>query len=348
VKTLPRQELRHTDYAELLKRVDVLLWEIVYGPLVDLVRPTLPKIVRTELAPRDLRRATPEELRNAADDEGAAALKKALASGVVQMVQDPTGKSAQFAVVKPDRRISDGLKSFGCKLNKVTGFWYCAPAQVPAWVRLEASGYAAKAAQTHDDAKRLLDDLEGKVDSAVDAFSLKKATEHATGEIEDGWKTSARALQVVPNLGARGQEELIRLFDAKARIPIKNWAKEAIARLREQVDDNAMQGYRSAGLASRIRDEYAVSKGRADLIARQETNNFMSAYRAARALDAGLKRYVWAIADRSARTRPGHKEINGRTFTYEKKAPAIYMSCGVPCNPGSDFRCRCNDLTVVE
>ena len=351
MKTLPPQELKHGDYAELLKRIDALFWEIVYKPIVDLVRPSLPAAARAQLAPRDLRDASPAELRNAGDEEGAAALRKALQTGTVQMIQDPTGKSAQFvqfAVVKADRRISDGLKAFGCKLNKTTGFWYCSPAQVPAWVRAEASSYGAKAAKTHEEAQRLLDSLEGRVEAAVEQFSLKKATEHATGEIEAGWQTSAKMLEVVPDLGAAGRAELVRGFDAKARIPIVRWAQEAIDRLREQVDANAMAGYRAEGLAERIRTEYGVTKGRADLIARQETNNFMSAYRAARALDAGLTRYVWEIADRSARTRPGHKDINGRIFTYKEKAPALYMSCGKPCNPGEDFRCRCVDRPVVE
>lgn len=347
MKTLPPQELRPSDYAELLKRINALLWELVYGPVVAIVRPTLPPVLRQELAPKDLRAATPRELRNAGDEEGRAALERALRSGVVQMVQDPTGRSAQFAVVKPDRRISDGLKAFGCTRNKTTGFWTCQPAQVPAWVRLEAQNYAVKARGAHEEVKGLLDDLEGKVDRAVDAFSLKKATAHATDAIESGWKKSAKALEVIPDLGAAGQAELVRLFDAKARIPIKSMAKEMIANLREQVDENAMRGYRAESLAVRIRDQYALGKGRADLIARQETNNFMAAYRAARAADAGLKRYIWTTAG-DARTRPLHKELDGKIFTYKEKAPARYMSTGQPANPGEDFRCRCVDRPLIE
>lgn len=348
VKTLPGQELTRSDYAELLKSVDSLLWELVYRPVVDLVRPTLPKPAAAALAPRAMRDASPRELRNAVEDEGRAALRRGLKDGSVQRVPDHTGQYALFAVVRPDRRVSDGLKSFGCALNKTTGLWACAPAQVPAWVRLEADGYVAKARATHDQIKSLLDQLEGKVDRAVNAADLLQAAKHATGEIEDGWKKAAKQLEVIPDLGAAGQDALAAAFAAKAKIPIVGMAKEMIDQLREQVDKNALQGYRSAGLAMRIRDQYAIAKGRADLIARQETNNFMAGYRAARALDAGLRRYVWTIADRSQRTRLGHLEINGRIFSYVTKAPARYMSCGERCNPGEDFRCRCVDRPVIE
>lgn len=353
MRTLPGQELTDSDYAELRKLVDQVVWSVVFRPVVDLVRPALPREVRADLAAADLLHATPEELRNASEAEGVAALRKALQSGSVQRLRDPKRKKVLFAVAKPDRRVSDGLKSFGCRLNKTTGMWECEPSQVPAWVSAEASSYAAKAKALHDSMTKLLDDIEGKVDRAVDEAALARGVDHAVGEVARGWKQSAKELSVVPDLSGTGEAALRRAFESNARIPIKRMAKESVARLRAEVQENAVRGYRSTGLAERIRGEYGVSKERADLIARQETSNFMAAYRQARALDAGLKRYVWAIAG-GVRTRPGHRELNNRVFRYDKKAPwpernpAKYFSNGEPCNPGEDYRCRCMDRTVVE
>lgn len=363
VKTLPGQEVKASDYAELLKAVDKLLWEIVYKPVVDLVRPSLPRVLRSEVSARELRESTPKELHNAGDD----ALRKALREGRVQMIADHTGKNALFSVAKPDRMISDGLRAFGATINKQTGLWSCKPSQVPAWVRLEAQGYATKARGAHDAVKNLIDDLGGKIDELVDNANLSKAADHAITEVAGGWKEGAKKLEVIPDLGPAGQSALVAGFARTREIPIKSpgtkvgmvaaldestkkyvkvWAQEALTRLRDQVDENAIQGYRAEGLAERVRNEYGVSKGRAELIARQETNNFMAAYRAARAADAGLKRYVWTSV-RDARTRKLHKEHDGQIYYYAQP-PIIDERTGQRGNPGETFRCRCVDRPVIE
>lgn len=367
MRTLPGQELAHTDYAELLKRADALLWEIVYKPVVDLVRPTLPAALRPDLAPRALRSATPEELRNAGDAEGKAALKRGLETGAVQLVADHTGRQALFAVVRPDRHVSDGLKSFGARLNKATDLWACAPAQVPGWAREAARGYAAQARAAHDAVRALTQDLAGRVDRLVDEANLAKGADHAIAEVAAGWKERALGLQVPPDLGPAGQAALVAgyertrgllvrspgtkvgmaaVLELSTKKELKVWAHEALARLRAEVDLNAAQGYRAEGLARRVRDEYGVSKGRADLIARQETSNFMANYRQARAYDAGLHEYQWYCV-RDSKTRKDHLALHVRVFPYAKP-PVTDTRTGARNNPGQDFRCRCNDRPVVR
>lgn len=364
MKTLDGQELSEADYRELRADVDRLLFEIVYTPIVDLVRPTLPPALRGRVSTRALEDATREELRNA----GEAALRKALESGRVQMIPDHTGKEALFKVNGgPDRQITDGLKSFGCTLNKKTDLWACPRASVPAWVRLEASGYATKARAAHDAVKKLCDDLEGKVDELVERASFARAADHAITEVAGGWKEGAKKIEVKWDLGPAGQTALAQGFERSRGIPIKSpgtkagmvsvldestkrevkvWAAEALARLRAEVDINAEQGYRAEGLAERIRNEYGVSKSRADLIARQETNNFMANYRAARAADAGLKRYQWFCV-KDARTRKDHLALHGKVFYYSRP-PITDTRTGARNNPGQDFRCRCVDRPVLE
>lgn len=363
MKTLPGQELSHTDYAELLKAVDAILWEAVYKPVVDLVRPSLPKVLRPDLAARELREATARELHNTAGDE---ALRKALRDGAAQMLPDHTGKEAIFVVAKPDRLVSDGLKAFGAKVNKQTGLWTCPRAAVPAWVRAEAQGYALKARGVHEAVKGLLKDLGTKVDDIVEQASFAKAADHAITEVAGGWKEGAKKLEVSWDLGPAGQSALAAGFERTRGIPIKGfgkgamvsvldlstkrevkvWAQEALARLRAEVEANAEQGFRAEGLAERIRNEYGVSKSRADLIARQETNNFMANYRAARSADAGLKRYQWYCV-RDSNTRKDHLALHGKLFYYAKP-PITDTRTGARNNPGQDFRCRCVDRPYIE
>lgn len=363
MKTLPGQELSHTDYADLLEAIDKLVWDIVYKPIVDLVRPTLPKVLRPSIAAKELQEATAEELRNAGDD----ALRKALRDGAVQMVADHTGKQAVFSVAKPDRMISDALRAFGASLNKTTGLWACDRNQVPTWVRLEAQGYALKARGTHDAVKKLIDDLGGKIDELVERATFAKAADHAITEVAGSWKDGAKRIEVIPDLGPAGQAALAAGFarsrginikspgtkvgmtdvlDLSTKREVKVWAAEALARLRAEVEANAEQGYRAEGLAERIRNEYGVSKNRANLIARQETNNFMANYRAARAADAGLKRYQWYCV-RDSNTRKDHLALHGKIFRYDQP-PITDTRTGARNNPGQDFRCRCVDRPVLE
>lgn len=364
MKTLPGQEVQHTDYAELLEEVDKLLWKIVYAPIVDLVRPALPKSLRGQVAPRALQDATAKELHNAAGD----ALRDALRDGRVQRLPDNKDGEAVFTVPKPDRRISDDLKAIGCKLNKSTGLWTCAPSSVPAWVTLEAESYGTRARAAHEAVKALIDDLGEKVDELVDRASLAKGADAAVTKVtKGGWKEGAKKLEASWNLGPAGQEALAKAFersrsiqikspgskvsvvsalDASAKREVKVWAAEALARLRAEVEANAEQGYRAEGLAERIRNEYGVSKTRSELIARQETSNFMANYREARARDAGLKRYQWYCV-RDSRTRKDHRALHG-TIQYYSRPPITDTRTGARNNPGQDFRCRCVDRPVIE
>lgn len=342
MKTLPPQHLRYGDYERLLARIDEVLWELVYAPIVDVVRPALPKELRAEISPRALQEATAHELRNA----GEAALRKALKDGVAQMTEDRKAKRTLFTVAKPDRRISDGLRSFGATIDRRSGVWSCSPDQVPSWVRLEAESYGIKARELHDSVRRILDDIEGRVERAIQEMSFAKSADHAITEVAKGWKESAKDIQASWNLGESGKKALAADFEETAKIPIKGWAKEAIGRLRTEVSANAASGYRAAGLAEKIRNEYGMSKNRADLIARQETNNFMANFRKARALDAGLKKYLWTIVGDS-RTRPDHKKLNG-TVQYYNRPPIVNQQTGKRGNPGQDFRCRCVDRPVIE
>lgn len=363
MKTLAGQEVQHNDYAELLKAIDQLLWQIVYKPVVDLVRPSLPAPVRKDIAPKALQQATPRELHNA----GEAALRAALKDGRAQIISDK-GDETVFTVPKPDRHISDGFKSFGARINKTTGLWRCPREQVPAWVRLEAESYSTRARAAHEAIKGLIDDLAGKVDALVDRANFAKSADHAISEVQKGgWKEGGKKLEASWNLGPSGQTALAKAFERTRGIPIKSpaskvsvvaafdeaakrevkvWAAEALARLRAEVEANAEQGYRAEGLAERIRNEYGVSKSRADLIARQETSNFMANYREARALDAGLKRYQWYCV-RDARTRKDHLALHG-TIQYYARPPVTDQRTGARNNPGQDFRCRCVDRPIIE
>lgn len=332
MKVLRPQELRDKDFAPLESQVNELLWEAVYRPVIDLVKKLLPKEGRKGLP----------ELQNASDS----AFRGALQSGKIQLVIK--GDQAEFVIMggQSNRAWTDSMKSFGAKLNKTTGHFTCKLPQVPGWVVSESKMYTTKSKVAHDQLKKLLGDLKKKVEKKVEEADISKGIDHAVDSMETGWKAAAKGLEIVTDLGKEGRKTLSMEFERTAKIPIKDFAKEAIDRLREQVEDNAMQGFRAEGLAKRIREEYGVSLSRANLIARQETSNFMSNFRMARAKDAGCKRYIWRCV-MDSRTRKAHKDHNGRIFEYDKP-PIVDPVTGRRGNPGTDFRCRCVELPILE
>jgi len=336
MKTLQPQRLKYDDHAPLEDQINDLLWELVYRPVVERVRRLMPR----GSVPRDR-----EELLNAEGD----ALRKALRDGSVQMTTDAKSGLAIFTLVggKSSKGIADGMRSFGAKLDKTRGAYTCPVGQVPGWVGKEVLGYRVKSEAAHDQIHEILKDLKSKVRKAVDKFDLKPSTKHAVKSVDEGWKAAAKGLEVgIPELNETGLKELSKGMAEIAKIPIKDFAEEAIDRLRDEVDENASQGYRAEGLAERIRNEYAVSKSRAQLIARQETANFMANFRKARAKDAGCEYYIWRCT-RDGRVRATHKAHDGRKFRYDDP-PIVDPVTGRRGNPGNDFNCRCVDLPVVE
>lgn len=368
MRTLPGKELNEVDYEDLMKAVDTLLWDIVYKPIVDAVRPSMPRSLKKSISPKTLKDSTAKELHNVGEEE---ALRKALKEGAVQIVLAKAPEKVFFAVAKPNRKISDGLRSFGAKLNKTTGLWESTPAQVPSWVRFESSQYTDKARSTHDEVKKIIDDISSKVDELIDRASITDATSKSVtrtvGTVQGkDWKKGAKKFEASWNLGPEGQIALDKAFERSRGIQIKSqgtkvsmvdavdfstkrevkvWAAEALARLRAEVEVNAEQGYRAEGLADRIRNEYGVSKSRASLIARQETSNFMANYIEASSRDAGIKKYQW-YAVKDSKTRPDHRALHGKIFSFDNP-PITDTQTGARNNPSQDFRCRCRALPVI-
>ena len=301
MKTLAAQKLRYEDYAILEDVINDLIWNLVFKPVVAVLKKSVPK------------NAMPKELKNAKDD----ALKAALKSGAVQMVTEKDTAVFILAGGKSNREIADSFHSFGASLNKTRGAYTCKASLVPGWVRQEAASYTMRSKEAHAEVKKVLNALEGKIDKAVSDYNLEEGTDHAVKSVDSGWKQSAKSLEVVPELNKTGQDELSRgLAKTMKEVTIKDFAHEMIEDLREKVELNAEQGFRAEGLTAKIRDTYGVSKSRANLIAQTETSTFMSSYRAARAKQAGAEFYIWRCSNDS-RTRPLHKKLDGHKFRYD-------------------------------
>jgi SPP1 gp7 family putative phage head morphogenesis protein len=332
LKTLKPHGIAETHYAPLEDHINKVLWEKVFGPVVALLKKHLPRAGKKALP----------ELKNAPED----VLREALRTGNVQMATDAKSGKAVFTVVggQSNQKLADSLRSFGASFNRVISAYTCDIAQVPSWVRNAAESYSTQARDAHARLLVLLKDLERS--SATGGFDLVDSTRQVVASTEDSWKSAARVLEVKPDLGPEGRTVLAEEMAKSAAIPVKDFIQEMLGELRTEVEANAERGYRMEGLAKRVAERFGVSQSRANLIAYQETNNFMSNYEMARSLDAGLPRYVW-LCSMDGRERPDHRKLHGTTQRWDSP-PIVCQRTGKQGHPGQDFRCRCVAASVIE
>lgn len=115
--------------------------------------------------------------------------------------------------------------------------------------------------------------------------------------------------------------------------------------VRDVVRESTTRGTRVETLARQIRERYAVSDSRAELIARDQTLKANAALTETRHKDAGIERYVWSTS-RDSRVRDEHAALEGRVFSWSD--PPITNPRGDRNHPGEDYQCRCVAIPVLD
>lgn len=102
----------------------------------------------------------------------------------------------------------------------------------------------------------------------------------------------------------------------------------------------------SAFIAKEIEKNFAVSKSRAQLIARDQVGKLNGAMDKYRQQQIGVKRYTWETS-KDQRVRDDHKRLQGKTFFWDKP-PVINRKTGRRGHPKEDFQCRCWARAVLS
>lgn len=317
------QTLRPAYFESVERQLRRAFYEILYAPLLAIIEKA---------------NAQPTQIFNAAES----ALTEALQSGRVQYSNGIF--SGEFNAI-----ISKALRRLGATFDARSKVYRLSPMRVPPWIVSEATAYAMKAKNTHDELLRILNETVSHLESLVRDHPVNP--EKSIDAIEHGFKPAAKQLAISPKLSEQAKAELKREYTKNMEIWVDKFSREEIVALRQRIEINATQGYRFDRLIASIKNRYSVSENKAKFLARQETSLFLANFRKQRFLDAGVRRYRWSDAhDERVRKTPngGHKALNGKIFYYDQKAPAMYFSCGRPCNPGEDYECRCVDIPVLE
>ena len=320
MNTLPPQRLNHTVWKGVEEQLKQIFYTLVFLPVMDIITKNTAQSIELKYTPGSL-----------------LALMEALRTGQVQYVDGEfTGK---FNVA-----ISSDLRSIGGTFNAKTKVYSVPIGAVPGAVKAEAANYLITAQAVHATILRELNEISDRLDERLSKVNVDAYG--ALDGIEQGFKKSAEALQVNPQLDASRKKQLAKDYNESLKLPIKDFTQQSIGQLREAVEDNSMEGYRFDRLIRVVKQRYGVTANKAKFLARQETSLFMSKYRQQRFTQAGVTHYQWQTAH-DERVRDSHKSLNGRIFSYASP-PVTDRHTGAKNNPGEDYNCRCLDLPVLD
>lgn len=273
----------------------------------------------------------------------------ALRRGTIQYVGDAV-------VGEFDAQITAALRALGAQFDARAGVFRLPSWVAPAWFKAEALATQARAKNVHEALARELDRLQEKLETGMIPVPVDPAG--PIEAIEDGFESAAAALGVPKRIPQRARAAMEKAYAEDVRPYVAKATAEYIDGLHRALADNAARGYRYEAIVKDVEYFVGVSERKARFLARQETSLFMAAYRRERFTGAGVKRYRWSTSH-DVRVRPyagkkvagevgDHRILDKQIFFYDLKAPAAYMSCAQPCNPGEDFNCRCADLAILE
>lgn len=315
MKTLKGQPLKSSDYSDMKSQLSKLFYELVFRPVVDLLKP-YNKQVRT--ASRELRNARPDVLVNA------------LLSGAIQY-EDSTF-SGQF-----NAGISKALRSYGAKWNRREGTFTILPEQLPVEVTAAAEEYASAAKRLHDMLMSKLGEIERGLSTAVAANKVDATV--TVIKMEDGFNKAYGKAIGKDELSDPARKNLADDYSNNMKLWVQNFSTEMVQDLRSSVAENAEKGYRFDHLVARIQNRYDVGQTKAEFLAQQETSLLISKHREQRFGEVGITEYIWRTSG-DADVRKDHKKLNGRTFKFSEP-PVVDDASGRRANPGEDYRCRC-------
>lgn len=326
-KLLPGQPLRESDYADMRRQLLDLFVGLVFKPVFSVL-----DALNAEAASV----AAKLEITNAAGSPGVA-LKEALRSGRVQYGNGIFSGKFSSAITRE-------LRALGAVFDKRERVYKLDLAKVPDFAKAEAALYQAKAKKAYADIKRKLNEIEANLPDIVGAAKINALP--TTERIESGWKKSARALEVMPELTPGARHAMADAYSTNMKLWVKKFSKEMIVDLRQTVEQNARQGYRFDKLVDGIKSKYKTTDSKAKFLAAQETRIFMSEFREQRFSQAGVTEYVWD-GTMDIRERKDHKLLQGRRFSYANP-PIVDRATGRRANPGKDYGCRCIDRPILR
>ena len=241
--------------------------------------------------------------------------------------------------------ISKSLRELGATWNKTQKAYQIEYSALPTEVKVAIVEGTEKLKAQADQVSNFLNAIEGRdLPSLGIELEFRKTIEDLDKQFT---QTTSKVLPqhfevaMSPYYKNRMEEEYVEQLD----LAIKDLHEKTVVRLRQQVLDNTLVGFRAENLITGIQQENRKTYNHAKFIAKQETSLLTSAYREARYTDNGINFYMWSTSH-DRRVRPMHKALQGQYFRFDN--PPVTDALGHKNNPGEDFGCRCVSIPILD
>lgn len=239
------------------------------------------------------------------------------------------------------------FNKIGGRFNHVRKGWKVSLDQMPMDLKKAVLDGRTKSREMEAKLRKKLDEIKQQADSITRPLSPSEQV----GKILDGLqeqfnRTTSETITIKPHLSTPVKKAIEQDYTTNLDKYIKEWQDEAIIRLRQRIEANTMEGFRSDRMVESIMAEDGVSRRKAEFLARQETSLLVSKYRQASYQEVGLNEYEWSTSH-DARVRHDHRELNGRIFRFDNP-PITDQATGARNNPGEDYNCRCVAIPIFR
>lgn len=243
--------------------------------------------------------------------------------------------------------ISKYFSGLGAKFNHVKKGWTLPVDQMPFELKTAVLASSSKSRQVIDRLNKKLDQIRKDAELIRTPIEPAKQVGKIMQGLQEQFKgTTSEAITIQPLLTNPVKHAIETEYTTNLDKFIKEWQNEAIFRLRAQIEDNALDGWRSDRMVERIQAEAGVSRRKAEFLARQETSLLVSKYRQASYEEVGIKEYQWSTSH-DIRVRHDHRELNDGIFRFDNP-PITDKKTGARNNPGEDYNCRCVAIPIFR
>lgn len=268
---------------------------------------------------------------------GESALDKAVSAGTVWY--DDGAFHGQF-----NARISADLRKIGATYNMRSKTFSLLLADLPVDIRMSQARADGRYDALRRGLLRTLADI--NVESIDKVFQTTGAYRKTIEWINDDFEKTVKNIAIPATLTEGQRDQLASQWGQNLNLYIKKWSAKNIIELRAKIQDETFKGNRAASLEAMIKQNYGVSRRKAEFLARQETSLLLSKYRESRYAEIGVTEYKWSTSH-DERVRSSHRHLNGKIFSFAFP-PVTDPKTGARNNPGEDFNCRCVAIPVVN
>ena len=226
MKLLKIQKLQPVYYEHIQKNIEKYLIDMLYKPILKIVKDN------TTISTNILNSAiTP--------------IEDALQKGLIRYING-------IFYGKFNARIGKALRDIGAEFDKRISAYKIDYRFLPLEIKQKIEITSQQAIKIHNFLRQELDLIENNIGKQE---QIELNTINTVDRINKDWQDTAINLIIEPELPKHSQIILNDEYNKSLQLQIKKWTKTATQRLRNEVEENAMDGYRYEELIDRIKKE---------------------------------------------------------------------------------------------